>query len=93
MKPDSMLVEPEYVGSARADVAAKGSSDSLAEFAQTEPALASFIYEGLAMVAGKLSLAGAPQKSSRVRTKTSWLLYLRVSTPCVAGTMHYGRIR
>ena len=60
MRPDSMLVEPEHIVSARQDVAVKGSSESLSEFAQTEPALASFIYEGLAVVAGKLSLSGAP---------------------------------
>jgi hypothetical protein len=60
MKPDSMLVEPENIISARQHVAEKGSSQSLNEFAQTEPVLASFIYEGLAIVAGKLSLSGAP---------------------------------
>src|SRR5262245_56590347 len=60
MKPGSMLVGPEHIIGARQEVAAKGSSQSLSDFAQTEPALASFIYEGLAVVAGKLSLSGAP---------------------------------
>ena len=60
MKPDSMLVEPEHIVSARQDVATKGSSQVLNEFSQTEPALASFICEALATVAGKLSLSGAP---------------------------------
>ena len=60
MKPDSMLVEPEHIVNARQEVAGKGSGQSLNEFAQAEPALASFIYEGLAVVAGKLSLSGAP---------------------------------
>jgi hypothetical protein len=60
MKPDSMLVEPQHIVTARQDVAAKGSGQALNEFAQTEPALASFIYESLATVAGKLSLSGAP---------------------------------
>jgi hypothetical protein len=60
VKPDSMLVEPEHIVSARQDVAAKGSGPALNEFAQAEPALASFIYEGLASVAGKLALSGAP---------------------------------
>jgi hypothetical protein len=55
-----MLVEPQHIVTARQDVAAKGSGQALNEFAQTEPALASFIYEGLAVVAGKLSLSGAP---------------------------------
>jgi hypothetical protein len=60
MKPDSMLVESEYIVSARQDVAARGGDDILNEIAQKEPALASFIYEGLSAVAGKLSLSGAP---------------------------------
>jgi hypothetical protein len=60
MKPDSMLVEPEHIVSARQDVAAKGGGEALSEFAQTEPALASFICDGLVTVAGKLSLSGAP---------------------------------
>jgi hypothetical protein len=60
MKPDSMLVEPEHIVSARQEVAEKGSAQALNEFAQAEPALGSFIYEGLAVVAGKLSLSGAP---------------------------------
>jgi hypothetical protein len=55
-----MLIEPEHIVAARQDVAVKGSGQALNEFAQTEPALASFIYEGLASVAGKLSLSGAP---------------------------------
>ncbi len=60
MKPDSMLVEPEYIVGARQDVAARGGDEVLNEIAQNEPALASFIYEGLSAVAGKLSLSGAP---------------------------------
>jgi hypothetical protein len=60
MKPDSMLVEPEHIISARQDVSTKGGGEVLNEIASTEPALASFIYEGLATVAGKLCLSGAP---------------------------------
>jgi hypothetical protein len=60
MKPDSMLVELEHIVSARQDVAVKGSGESLNEFAQREPALASFIYEVLVSIAGRLSLSGAP---------------------------------
>src|SRR6516164_3805034 len=55
-----MIVEPEHIVSARQDVATKGNGQAMNEFAQAEPALASFIYEGLASVAGKLSLSGAP---------------------------------
>jgi hypothetical protein len=60
MKPDSMLVEPTHIISARQAVAAKGAAEALGEFGQAEPALASFICESLAAVAGKLSLSGAP---------------------------------
>jgi hypothetical protein len=60
MKPDSMLVEPEHIVSARQDIADKGNGAALNEFAQTEPALASFIYESLTAVAGRLCLSGAP---------------------------------
>jgi hypothetical protein len=55
-----MLVQPAHIISARQDVVAKGSSPALSEFAETEPALASFIYEGLTSVAGRLALSGAP---------------------------------
>jgi hypothetical protein len=60
MKPDGMLVEPEHIISARQEVVAKGSDEFLNEFAGTEPALASFVCESLATIAGKLSLSGAP---------------------------------
>jgi hypothetical protein len=60
MKPDGMLVQPEHIVRARRDVAAKGSRDALDEVAGTEPALAAFVHESLAAVAGKLSLSGAP---------------------------------
>jgi hypothetical protein len=55
-----MLVEPEHIATARQEIGAKGSRQALDEFAKTEPSLATFIYEGLATVAGKLTLAGAP---------------------------------
>ena len=45
MKPDSMLVEPEHINSARREM---------------EPALASFLCKSLASFAGTLSLSGAP---------------------------------
>ena len=60
MKPDAMVVDPEHIISARQDVAVKGSGEFLKEFAQREPALASFICDGLTSVAGRLSLSGAP---------------------------------
>jgi hypothetical protein len=60
MKPDSMLVEPEYLIHARQDIANSSASEALTALAGTEPALASFIHECLATVAGKLALSGAP---------------------------------
>jgi hypothetical protein len=60
MKPDSMLVEPEHIASARREVAANGSGACLNEFARIEPALASFVHESLVSAAGSLSLSGAP---------------------------------
>jgi hypothetical protein len=60
MKPDGMLVEPEHLITARQQIANTGGADALNEIAQTEPALASYIHESLATVAGKLTLAGAP---------------------------------
>jgi hypothetical protein len=60
MKPDSMLVEAEYVVRAHEEVVAKGSDGAMAELAKTEPALAAFVQHGLVTVAGKLALTGAP---------------------------------
>jgi hypothetical protein len=60
MKPDSMLVEPAHIITARQTVAERGSDNTLTDFGSTEPALAAFIHEALAAVAGKLALSGAP---------------------------------
>jgi hypothetical protein len=60
MKPDSMLVEPDYIASAGQQVVGEGADNVLATLAETEPALASYIHQSLAAVAGKLALSGAP---------------------------------
>jgi hypothetical protein len=60
MKPDGMLIDPEFIVDARQEVADKGNDQSLAGFAKLEPALASYIYETTAGIAGKMALAGAP---------------------------------
>jgi hypothetical protein len=60
MKPDGMLVESEHVTAAFEEVATRGGDESLAELAQTEPALAAFIGQQLIGIAGKLALSGAP---------------------------------
>jgi hypothetical protein len=60
MKPDSMLVEPEFLMRARQDVVQTGVGPALDAVGQSEPALASFIYESLAAISGKMALSGAP---------------------------------
>ncbi|HKB40642.1 MAG TPA: hypothetical protein VKD72_29725 [Gemmataceae bacterium] len=60
MKPDSMLVEPGYIVTAHEEIATNDRGEALTALAGTEPALASFICECLATVAGKLALSGAP---------------------------------
>jgi hypothetical protein len=60
MKPDAMLVEAKYLIGARQEVARSGASEALAAVGQSEPALASYIHECLAAIAGKLAIIGAP---------------------------------
>ncbi len=60
MKPDGMLVEPDHVTAAFEDVARRGGEDALTALAETEPALAGFIAQHLAAMAGRLALSGAP---------------------------------
>jgi hypothetical protein len=60
MKPDSMLVDPEFLMDARQEVVQVGVGTALDAVGESEPALASFIYESLAAIAGKLALSGAP---------------------------------
>jgi hypothetical protein len=60
MKPDAMLINPEFIVKARQDIADQGTGKSLEGFAQMEPALATYIYESTAGIAGKMALAGAP---------------------------------
>lgn len=60
MKPDSMIVEPDYLVHARQEVAHSGVGESLNVIGLLEPAMASFIHESLAAIAGKLVLTGAP---------------------------------
>jgi hypothetical protein len=60
MKPDAMLINPELIVKARQEVADQGTGKSLEGFAQLEPALATYIYETTAGIAGKMALAGAP---------------------------------
>jgi hypothetical protein len=60
MKPDAMLVEGDFLVTARQAVATKGAPLGLKELGLAEPILAAFIHESLAAVAGKMALSGAP---------------------------------
>ena len=60
MKPDSMIVETDYLVDARQEVAHSGVGEALNAVGELEPAMAAFIHESLATIAGKLVLTGAP---------------------------------
>jgi hypothetical protein len=60
MKPDSMIVEPEYISSAGQQVVSEGAEKALNGLSEAEPALAAYVCHSLAAVAGKLALSGAP---------------------------------
>jgi hypothetical protein len=62
MKPDGMIVEPEYLAHARGEVARSGAGAALNTLAESEPAMAAFVHESLAAIAGKLVLTGAPSQ-------------------------------
>jgi hypothetical protein len=60
MKPDSMLVEPEHITSAGQQIMGDGAAKALDSLGEAEPALAAYIRESLAALAGRLALSGAP---------------------------------
>jgi hypothetical protein len=61
MKPDSMLVEPEMIRKTLEFLREQGGSANVfGQFAAEEPALASYLHEALAGIAGKLALSGVP---------------------------------
>jgi hypothetical protein len=59
-RPDSMLVETDHLVAANQEVAEQGQGQSLSDLSQREPALAAYLQEGLAALAGRLCLSGAP---------------------------------
>jgi hypothetical protein len=59
-KPDSMLVEADHLVAANKEVGRQGQDRSLEDLARREPALATYLHEGLAALAGKMSLSGVP---------------------------------
>jgi hypothetical protein len=58
MKPDSMLIEPGHIVEARQDLGERGFAQALADLSNREPALAAYIAESMASMAGKLALSG-----------------------------------
>ena len=92
MKPDALLINPELIVKARQDVADQGTGKSLEGFAQLEPALATYIYESTAGIAGKMGPSRErPPRSFRARTRTCWRSSSPASRPCAAAIMSCGR--
>jgi hypothetical protein len=60
MKPDGMIVEPEYLARAHEEIVRAGANAALKELNQSEPAMAVFLHDALASIVGKLVLTGAP---------------------------------
>lgn len=60
VQPDSMLVDADHIVSARHDIGQVGSPEALDDLSGREPILGAYIQEGMASLAGKLALAGAP---------------------------------
>src|SRR5947208_1081235 len=58
--PDSMLVQHAHILDARQQVADQGHQAALEALLGREPALASYLSQGMATIAGKMVLAGAP---------------------------------
>jgi hypothetical protein len=62
MKPDSMLVEPEFINEAFQVVVDQGPEAALDQLESQEPALASLLRDRLATLTGKVTLSGAPRE-------------------------------
>lgn len=65
MKPDSMIVEPEFIMKAVEGICERGAARALKDLQGREPALAAFVQDRLATLAGRLALSGAPHKVVR----------------------------
>lgn len=59
-RPDSMLIDPDHIVAARRGIGDGGNPEALDDLATREPALAAYISESMASLAGKLALSGAP---------------------------------
>jgi hypothetical protein len=58
IRPDSMIVEPDHIIAARQELGERGFSVVFDDLRSREPALAAYIHEGMAAVAGKMALSG-----------------------------------
>ncbi|NBO93874.1 MAG: hypothetical protein EBV06_16430 [Planctomycetia bacterium] len=60
--PDSMLVHHTHIIAARGQIAETGHQAALEGLLQREPALAAYVSQAMATIAGKMALAGAPSE-------------------------------
>lgn len=65
IKPDSMLVEPEMIATARASVMQNDPCEGLDQLATQEPPLGHFVSESAMIIAGKAAFSGAPTEVTR----------------------------
>jgi hypothetical protein len=76
MKPDGMLIEPEYIVSAQEETAQQGNVKSFAQLKEIEPVLASFIQESLIRISGKIALTGTPASLTQGVHKDTMMVIL-----------------
>ena len=60
--PDSMLVQHTHIVEARGQIAEQGHQAALEGLLEREPALAAYMSQAMATIAGKMALAGAPSE-------------------------------
>lgn len=59
-RPDSMIIEPDHIISSRRALGESDLATAMEDLSSREPALAGYISESMASLAGKLALSGAP---------------------------------
>src|SRR5262245_8085267 len=59
-RPDSMLIEPDHIISARQSIGETGTPTSMEHLGEREPARAASSQRSMACLAGKLARSGAP---------------------------------
>ncbi len=60
MRPDSMLVENDHLVQAQSQLAEVDTGEAVKRFSESEPVLASYLFNNLAIIAGKQALSGVP---------------------------------